>query len=173
MSTHYRTLPITGLLLIPLSALRFAGTEPSHPRPAQPEVEACSLLTTADASTALGASSRPGKRLVEASPNGCVWADDPAASDTSRRVIVVTHSLVAFRAAMHTVITTITIEPVSGVGEEAFYQVPPTDSPFLWVRKGDTAFSIRILTRSKPRPFTVEQEKAKELTLAKAVVTKL
>jgi len=41
------------------------------------------------------------------------------------------------------------------------------------VRKGDVTFSIRILTRLKPKPFTLEQEKAKELVLAKAALAKL
>jgi len=63
---------------------------------------------------------------------------------------------------------------VSGIGDEAFYQIYPKHAPpFIWVRKGNTAFDIRIITGLKPRPFTVEQEKSKETVLAKAAVAKL
>jgi hypothetical protein len=103
-----------------------------------------------------------------------VWSNDPAASDSSRRVTLVTHSLASFRAAAHPAITTIKIESVSGIGDEAFYQIYPKDAPpFIWVRKGNTAFDIRIITGLKPRPFTVEQEKSKETVLGKAAVAKL
>ena len=79
---------------------------------------ACTLLTTADATKALEAQSQPGKELVNST--GCVWSNDPAASDSSRRVTLVTHSLASFQAAMRPAITTIKIEPLSGIGEEAF-----------------------------------------------------
>jgi len=116
--------------------------------------------------------SRPGKQLINST--GCVWSNDPAASDSSRRVALVTHSPAAFQAAKHPAITTIKIEPVSGIGNEALYQIYPHDqSPFIWVRKGNIAFSIRIMTRLKPKPFTTDQEKAKEAVLAKAAVAKL
>jgi hypothetical protein len=75
---------------------------------------------------------------------------------------------------MRPAIPTITIEPISGIGDEAFYQIYPKDqSPFIWVRKGNTAFAIRIITWLKPKPFTTEQEKSKEAVLAKAAVAKL
>ena len=97
-----------------------------------------------------------------------------AASDSSRRVALVTHTPRSFDAAKHPAITTIKIEPVAGIGDEAFYQIYPGDSPtFIWVRKGNAVISIRIITRLKPMPFTIEQEKAKEAALAKAAVAKL
>jgi len=57
--------------------------------------------------------------------------------------------------------------------DEAFYQLFPTGSPFIWVRKGDNAISIRILTWDKPRVFTNDQDKAKLAVLAKAAIIKL
>jgi hypothetical protein len=41
------------------------------------------------------------------------------------------------------------------------------------VRKGTSVFSIRIITRLDPKPFTLDQEKAKDAVLAKAAVAKL
>jgi hypothetical protein len=141
--------------------------------PTRSETEACTLLTTADASNALEVSSVPGKRLVASSPTGCVWSNDPAASDSSRRAVLNTHTPTSFQAAKHTVITTIKIEPVAGIGDDAFYALYPAGPPFIWVRKGNTAISIRIIIGTKPLPFTVAQEKAKLLVLAKAAVAKL
>jgi hypothetical protein len=161
-----------GLLLLPISATRFVGAGSHVSSPARSETEACTLLTNADASKALEVSSVTGQRLVASSPTGCVWSNDPAASDTSRRVVLVTHTPRAFSAASQPAITTIKIEPVAGIGDEAFYQLYPGDSPpFIWARKGNTAISIRILTGAKPRPFTIEQEKAKEVVLAKHELT--
>lgn len=174
MDTRLGTISIAvcGLLYLSISAARFTGAG-SDVSPTRTEPEACSLLTKADASKALEVSNVSSKRIVDADPKGCVWSNDPAASDTSRRVLLVTHTLRAFDAAKHTVITTIKIEPVSGIGDEAFYQVYPSDGPFIWVRKGNVAISIRIVTGAKPRAFTDEQDKAKEVVLAKAAVAKL
>ena len=160
------------LLLVSISATRFmpasdaTATAPNAPA-------ACTLLTTADASTALEKPSQPGKELVDAT--GCVWSNDPAASDSSTRVTLNTHSLRSFQAAMHPAITTIKIESVSGIGDEAFYQIYPNDqAPFIWVRKGNVAFDVRILTRLKPKPpFTNDQLKSKIASLAKAAVARL
>lgn len=132
---------------------------------------ACTLLTAAEATTALETTSLPGKELVDST--GCVWSHDPAASDSSRRVVLMTRSVRSFQFAMHPAIKTIGIESVSGLGDEAFYQIYPNNqSPFIWVRKGDAAFVIRILTQLKPKPFTIDAEKAKEAVLAKAAVKK-
>lgn len=161
------------LLALSISATRFIAARSDISPPERSEPEACSLLTTADASKALEVSSVSGKRIVASDPKGCVWSNDPAVSDTSRRVVLVTHSLVSFRAANRPAIATIKIEPVSGIGDEAFYQLYPSGGPFIWVRKGNTAISIRILTRGNPRPFTDEQDNAKEVVLAEAAVAKL
>ena len=168
MSKRRPAFPIVGgFLLLSLAAARFDAAAQANP-------EACTLLSAGDASKALEASSLAGKRLMPADPTGCIWSADPAASDSSRRIAVNTHTVRAFQFAMRPAITTIKVEPVSGIGDEAFYQIYPGDaSPFIWVRKGDKTFSIRILTRLKPKPFTLDQEKAKEAVLAKAAVARL
>ena len=64
-------------------------------------------------------------------------------------------------------------EPVGGVGDEAFYQIyPAPHDPFIWVRKGNNAFSI-IIMGTKANQFSPAQDKSKLLTLAKAAVGKL
>jgi hypothetical protein len=168
MNTQHRIISIVGcaLFLVSISAMR-----------SRIEPEACSLLSPADASAALEVKALPGKRITDSDPKGCIWWE-PGASDSSRRVALVLVSVTAFRIAGRS--TFATIQPVAGIGDEAFYQsypnssktLPPS-SPFLWVRKGNSAFSLRILTRLKPKPFTIEQEKAKEAVLAKVAVAKL
>ena len=172
MHTRMLSIVVAGLLLGSNAATRFVAVG-LHPAMQTPRVPvACTLLTAADATKALEAQSQPGKELVDSA--SCVWSDDPAASDTSRRVVLATRSLRSFQAAMHPAITTIAIEAISGIGDEAFYQIYPKDqSPFIWVRKGNVAFAVRILTGVKPKPFTIAQEKSKEAVLAKAAVAKL
>lgn len=173
MNTQGRIISIAGCAL----AMRFVVADAHVPTATRTEPEACSLLSPADASAALEVKTLPGKRITDADPKGCIWWD-PGASDTSRRVALVLVSLRQFQIANRPAVAT--IEKVSGIGDEAFYQSYPNSSktlppgsPFLWVRKGNSAFTIRILTRLKPKPFTIEQEKAKEATLAKVVVAKL
>lgn len=171
---HIRMLSIgvAGLLLASSTATRSVAVSLHPATPAQGVPVACTLLTAADATKALEAQSQPGKVLVDSAT--CVWSDDPAASDTSRRVVLATRSLRSFQAAMHPAITTIVVESISGIGDEAFYQIYPKDqSPFIWVRKGNVAFALRIMTGVKPKPFTIAQEKSKEAVLAKAAVAKL
>jgi hypothetical protein len=165
------------LFLVSISAMRFVVADAHVPTAARTEPEACSLLSPADASAALEVESLPGKRITDSDPKGCIWSD-PGASDSSRRVALVLVSLNSFHIARRN--TFAAVEPVAGIGDEAFYQAYPNSSktlpassPFLWVRKGNSAFSLRILTRLKPKPFTIEQEKAKEAVLAKTAVAKL
>jgi hypothetical protein len=156
-----------GLVLGSIAATRFAPTGSEAPA-------ACTLLTPGDAAKALDVKSAAAGQEMGMGPTGCIWSNDPKASDTSRKVALNTHSIRAFDIAKKPAITTIKVEPVSGIGDDAFYQIYPNNqSPFIWVRKGDVAFSIRILTVLKPKPFTLEQEKAKEAVLAKAAVAKL
>jgi len=163
-----------GIIAVAICALLFVGTTAERRVAMAGAPNACTLLTTADASTALEASSTAGHLLVAGSPTDCVWSDDPAVGDTSRRVVVSTHSPIAYNAAKHPAITTIQIEPVPGIGDDAFYQIyPHGQSPFIWARKGSTAISVRIITGAEPKPFTQAQEKAKLLVLARAVVAKL
>ncbi len=137
----------------------------------QQGIDACTLLTVGDASKALEQSSQPGKRLSASSPDGCIWSADRAASD--RKIWLNTHTPRAFTIAKSSTNPVIRIEPVSGVGDEAFYQVyPAPGDPFIWVRKGTNAISIRVMG-TKASQFSLEQDKSKLLTLAKSAVGKL
>ena len=140
--------------------------------PAAREPEACALLKTDEVSKALEVTSLAGKRLIAASPKVCVWSDDPEHGFNSRRVNLSIMSSAAF-AAVKSRAGRIVIEPASGIGDEAYYELPKGESPFLFVRKGETAFSVRILNGLKLKAFTLEQERTKEADLAKAAASRL
>ena len=165
MHPHRRLLVIatTGLCLLSLAAMR--SSRSSAPT-------ACALLTTADASKAMDKPSQPAKQFMDST--GCFWWSSPAEADTSRRIAVNLHSVRAFGFAMKPAIPTIQIQPATGIGDQAFYQIyPKNQNPFIWFRKGNTAVSIRIITRLDPKPFTLDDEKARLAALAKAAVTRM
>lgn len=146
-------------------ANRGRGT-PSPHRATDP----CSLLTTAEASTALGLKSLPGAPAGGSLLPSCVWSNDPNQGYNSPRIMLSTHSLTSFQAASHPNIPTIKVVPISGIGDSAFFQVYGDDSnPFIWVLKGSNSFSIRLIT-IPPKAFTLAEEKSKEMVLAQAVL---
>src|SRR5262249_17492100 len=118
MDTQRRIISIAGcaLLLGSISATRFVVTGAHFRASVHPEPEACPPLPGAAAAKALEVSSVTGKRMVDADPKGCIWSNDPKGSDTSRRVALNLHSPRAFQFAMRPAITTIKVEPVSGIG---------------------------------------------------------
>ena len=139
------------------------------PAPAQPV--ACALLTEAQVDAALEINSLPGKPPFPSADRLCIWSDDPKADISNRRLTLSLITTTAFgfvKSNPH-----IKTEPVSGVGDEAYYQLFGGDSPMLLVRKGSSAFNLRILNGLKSKPFALDQVKAKEKDLAKEVLTKL
>ena len=157
------------ILMVSMTAAR-AGTGSSHAIARHVADDACKLLSTDDASTALGQTSQPGAQEFG---TGCVWSHEAPPRDSSRQLHVEFHTTRAYGIAKGG--NTITkIEPVSGVGDDAFYQLYTTGgTPFLWVKKGEKTISIRINIRRKDPPFTTEQLKSKLLALGKAAAGKM
>lgn len=138
-------------------------------RPVEPD--ACALLTDAEVSKVLEVKSLPGKRVVAESPKFCAWSDDPNGDIGHRRATAQFTSVAGFQFVKSRA-GRITIEPASGIGDEAYYVIDKS-SAFLAVRKGKSAIQVRVLNGLKFKPFTLEQEKAKEADLAKAAVARL
>ena len=152
----------------PLAAL--AVTFFLGPLTAQQPV-ACSLLTEAQVDAALEIKSLPGKSPIPSAPQLCRWSDDPNGSGDNRRLNLSLMKIAAFDMGKSN--TQLKPEPVSGIGDEAYYEVFGSDSPVLVVRKGSSAFNLRILNGLKFKAFAVGEVKAKEAELAKEVVAKL
>jgi hypothetical protein len=156
----YQHLPIAAIV----TTLLFGPPTPQQP-------SACSLLTEAQVNAALEIKTLPGKPPVPNFTKLCIWSDDPNGAISNRRVSLALTSRTAFDLPKGN--NRIKTEPVSGIGDEAYYQSFGSDSPLLAVRKGGSAFTVRILNGLKLKPFTLAEEKAKEADLAKAAVTKL
>lgn len=136
--------------------------------------DACSLLTPAEVSAAIESTSLPGKRLLPSDPRHCIWTDSPTIAVSNRRVTLTILRPGAYDFGKGGVAgASAKIEPVSGIGDDAYYQLAGTGSPYLTVRKGSTDFQVQILNGLKFKELTLQQEKAKEVDLAKAVVAKL
>jgi hypothetical protein len=153
------------------AALVFAG----GPRPAlAPRVDAtdaCTLLTLQQVSAALEVTSQAGKHISPTITTSCIWSDDTAASVDHRRATLSIMRPQGFdmprsSGAMKTA-------PAQGIGDDAYYLLFGSASPQLMVRKGGVQFSVRILNGFKFKPFTFDEEKAKEATLAQAALKAL
>jgi hypothetical protein len=173
MNTPRRLISIANcaLLITSMSAARFVAGGSRLPRPVPIEPEACSLLTPAEVGAAIEETAVAGKQLNDV-PKSCFWSHDPKGADSSRRVVLVLVTPGQFQTASRNGYNK--TEPVAGVGDKAFYQIYPDNPlPLIWVKKGETNFTIRIITLRKPKPpFTLDQAKAKLLVLAKAAVAK-
>ena len=140
-------------------------------RVAAPQPGACSLLTEAQVSAALEVKSLPGKPPFPNANTLCIWSDDPKDAISNRRVTLSLMRTAAFDLVKGN--SRIKTEPVSGIGDEAYYEIIGSESPILVVRKGGSAFNIRILNGLKFKPFATDQVKAKEADLAKDAAAKL
>jgi hypothetical protein len=135
--------------------------------------DACSLLTPAEVSAAIESTSLPGKRLSPSDPRHCLWTDSPTITVSNRRVTLTILRPGAYDLGKGGVAgASVKIEPVSGIGDDAYYQLS-SGSPYLTVRKGGTDFQVQILNGMNFKVLTLAQEKAKEVDLAKAAVAKL
>jgi hypothetical protein len=130
--------------------------------------DACSLLTVGEVNAALEIQSLPGKPAIAGSPKMCVWSDAADTSGGNRSVTVsISSSTTAFDLMKSS--TRITIETVSGIGDDAFFELPKgNETPILQVRKGGSIFTLRIVNGPKSKPLSRDDAKAKEAMLAKA-----
>jgi hypothetical protein len=135
------------------------------------EPDACSLLTEDQVSAAIEAKSQPGQRLFASDPKHCIWSDDPQHGVDHRRVTVDIMPLQSFTVGKS--VPQYKTEPVSGVGDEAYYIIYKADAPELVVRKGNSVFGVRLLNGFKAKPLTIDESKARDLTLAKAAAAKI
>ena len=133
--------------------------------------DACTLLTLQQVSAALEVTSQAGKHISPTIKTSCIWSDDTAASIDHRRV---TLSILHPRGFdMPRSMGGMKTAPAPGVGDDAYYLLYGSDSPQLMVRKGNVQFSVRILNGFKFKPFTLDQEKTKEMALAQAAIKAL
>jgi len=157
---------ILGLLLV------FAGCS-SRAAYAAPPKDACSLLTPAQVSAVLGVPAA-GKAL---GPKACMWVQTGVKPGSPRRradvVILIMQGYTQGYAVAKMPNAPTSATHVSGLGDDAYYLAMTSVHQYteLRVKKGTVAFGIRV--QRSGTPFTTDQIKDKEKTLALDVLATL
>ncbi len=132
--------------------------------------DACALLTVPQVSSALGAVVGSGQPIMPNSTSFCTWSEQGVPAGTERNVTVSMMTARSFENGK-TPMTGITKEPVSGIGDDAYFVESKGMIAGLSVRKGNTAFQVRA--RSNPKwfkagktPESEQKDKGVERTLA-------
>lgn len=149
--------------IVALLPLLMGGPRTAH---ATPPTDACSLLTSAQVGSVLGISVSAGGLLSPNMKKTCGWPPPGGAVPPKRVLVNIANANVFAGAKMGLVGKSEVITPVSGVGDEAFYDVVGRGIAFF-ARKGDFAFSVRVYG------FPPNEIKAKEKALAQDVLAKL
>lgn len=140
---------------------------------AAPSSDACSLLTAAQVSAVLGVPAA-GRAL---GPKSCIWVQTGVKPGSPKRrvdlVILIMQGYTGGYAMATMPNAPTSATHVGGLGDDAYYlsmkSGPPTTE--LRVKKGSVAFGIQV--QSHDTPFTPDEIKAKEKTLALDILAKL
>ena len=131
--------------------------------------DACMLLTDMQVSTALGVTVGAGTPI--GSPTSCQWAGKgKTATLTVNNIVSGKTAAERFDTGKASTLPGITVEPVSGVGDDAYYVYYSGTTRTglgLVVKKGKSAFEVRVYG------FEIDQAKPVAKTLAQNVAGKL
>jgi hypothetical protein len=137
--------------------------------------DACSLLTQTQVSGVLGVSVNAGVHSTgdpAITQLNCQWLQSAPSASNSKRVSVDIFGAVQNRTpadrfeSAKSAVRGVTQTPVSGVGDEAFYNESRVNT-ILYVKKGSFVFQIIVVG------YPADQVKPLEKTLAQAVISKL
>ena len=145
-----------------------ASTTTAGKTPAASDVDPCGLITVEQAAAALDEEVLPGEASSAGVATSCLWssASGPAGTGVTLTVsppMIITTTLEVGNANGYL------IEPVDGLAEAAFYQVPETSpaDATLSVVAGDTGYQVYVNDNSK----SADQIRAAELQLAQQLAT--
>jgi hypothetical protein len=153
--TNCATMMVTLLLIAPSTGMT------------APPTDACSLLTTAQVSAALGGSVGPGRSLAKGL---CQWTQQGKPGDVLLKLDV--NLITPEHFTRLKTVTVGTVTNVGGLGDEAFYSMftqGQTTLTTLNIKKGSAAVTIRVSGGTKP----AEEYQAKEKAVAVALVPKI
>jgi len=152
-----------GIVSLALAALSLSAVAPvSHAQGGN----ACALLTKAQVIAALGTAVEAGVPMVASNPTTCGWAPPGGPHIDAKKVTVTLSTPKSFEAAKKPM-NGIEKTALSGVGDDAIYITTPGFGTGLSVRRGNSAFQVRV-AGSKP-----EQEKQIEKALAIEILKKM
>jgi hypothetical protein len=141
-----------------------AGATGSPTTGAPKTLDACSLITAAEAAAALGKPVDPGA-VPEPGAHSCIFPDAAVSTDS---VEISLTSVADFKPTQKS-IPGLTITQVSGIGDDAYYVSGGTGLIVLNVRKGQTTFTTSVLLKSASDSALMAGEK----TLAMAVLGRI
>jgi hypothetical protein len=151
------------------AALFMIGRAPSA---APATDDACALLSQAQVSAALSVSVDAGKQIGPSSAL-CGWSQPNDPNHSGKRVMLAMYRTLGKSSPVERFengkipMQGITKTPISGVGDDAYYIDTPGIGMGLNVKKGASAFQVRVYG------FPVDQIRAIEKTLAQEVLGKL
>lgn len=131
--------------------------------------DACTLLTAAEVSAALGVTVDAGKRPVEGDPTLCNWRESGKPDGPARNVVVTVVQGASFDKEKQP--SRYLKGTVSGVGDEAYFFQPSRIPIILFVNAGTVYF--KVMARSSVTDPAAEQNGTIEKRLATAIATKL
>ena len=165
---HFRA-PIAAIV----GAILIVGGNGLTSAHATPPDDACSFLTQTQVSTVLGFSVATGQRLVPSNAMMCGWSGPGTPTIGGKKVVLDIFGPLGKLTPVDrfangkTPAQGITKTPVSGVGDDAYYVTTPGLGTGLNVKKGNSAFQIRVYG------FPPDQIETMEKTLAQDVLAKL
>ena len=141
----------------------------SHATPSFAADEACALLTQAQVSAALEVPVGAGTPIGR--PSACQWAGKGRfATLTITQPLAGKSAIDRFNAGKASTMPGITTEPISGVGDDAYYVYFSNTTRAglgLVVKKGTSAFEIRVYG------FDIDKAKSVAKTLCQTVTGKI
>jgi|ERR1700686_4071068 len=134
---------------------------------AAPSDDACSLLTPAQVSAAVGVSVGHGSYQGPTDKKTCTWNATSAAPSSAKYVTLMLEGMDAYQAGKSAPVKTIVVTPASGIGDDAYYLAVGRNVGLI-VKKGSVAFKVAVYA-----DLPMEKKQAMEKTLALEVVSNL
>jgi pilus assembly protein FimV len=131
-------------------------------------LDACSLITAAEASTAIGGEPVDPGAPPEPGASSCLFTSHPAQGTDLNSVEISITGSGAFNPNQKS-IAGLTITPVSGVGDAAYYVSIGAGFQVLSVRKGQTTFTTSVLLKDASDSQLMDAEK----TLAMLILSRI
>jgi len=143
--------------LLALLTLLLSACHSPAPKPAAPVTDACELLTPAEIGGVLGVSIDPGRHIPASSKVMCGWTQTGQTGEAATKLML-NFANPSYFQKEKTASGNVTVTPVSGIGDEAFY-VTSEFGTSLFVRKGDTAIGFTIRDKSLPKNDVMAKER--------------
>ena len=126
--------------------------------------DACSLVTQAEVTTALGSPVKAGTYVMPTFKNTCTWKYGTSTESVTLNIM----SQTMFDASHKNSFGLLQVVPVSGVGDEAYYVIQGEETKTL-ARKGSVGIKVDIYSKS----LSKDQVEAKETAIAAIAVGRM